>query len=268
MNLTEGLSFIRRIRRSSSGPQVEPAINRRVPPLNRSMRSIFSPQPQFRQPGRSGCLRRLRRCRSPVLPVIFGIVVLNEDRVETFECHAPIASVGAEEDRVAAEDGRYDVAADRAAAQLGEQVDPEFVFDEDGDFGVGDVQKTAGFARCVDRQVEDVVGLIVIFTDFVARRGEKREQDFVFGMFLADFSIRGRPCSNSPREAACIQIMRAEGSMLSSCGGRVLSGRRSRVSPFGARVRPMQWPKRRVPAPNYRSTSAFVLCVFISRMQR
>ena len=52
---------------------------------------------------------------------------------------------------------------------------------------MGDVQKTAGFARCVDRQVEDVVGLIVIFADFVARRGEKREQDFVFGMFLADF---------------------------------------------------------------------------------
>ena len=56
---------------------------------------------------------------------------------------------------------------------------------------MGAVQKTAGFARCVDRQVEDVVGLIVIFTDFVARRGEKREQAFVCGMFLADFFDQG-----------------------------------------------------------------------------
>ena len=83
---------------------------------------------------------------------------------KTFECHAPIASVGAEEDRVAAEDGRYDVAADRAAAQLGEQVDPEFVFDEDAIRG-GRCPENGGFARRVDRQVEDVVGLIVILAD-------------------------------------------------------------------------------------------------------
>ena len=53
------------------------------------------------------------------------------------------------------------------------------------------IEEPAGVARRVDRQVEDVVGLIVIFADFVARRGEKREQDFVFGMFLADFFDQG-----------------------------------------------------------------------------
>ena len=71
------------------------------------------------------------------------------------------------------------------AAQFREQVQPELVFDEDGDFGVYGVEKPAGVTRGVDRQVEDMVGSGVVFPDFVARRREEGEQDFVFGVFPA-----------------------------------------------------------------------------------
>ena len=80
---------------------------------------------------------------------------------------------------------------------------------------MGDVQKTAGFARRVDRQVEDVVGLIVIFTDFVARRGEKREQDFVFGMFLADFFDQGTALFEFAQGGGMYPDNASRGSMLS-----------------------------------------------------
>ncbi len=65
------------------------------------------------------------------------------------------------------------IAADRAAAQLGEQVDPEFVFDEDGDWGGAMSRKRRAFARCVDRQVEDDSRPDRNFCGFRSPEGEK-----------------------------------------------------------------------------------------------
>ena len=77
-------------------------------------------------------------------------------------------------------------AAHLAAAQFVEQVEPEFVFHEDGDFGMRRVEEPARVARRVDRQVEDVIHALIVLADLVTRRREEREQDFVFGMLLAD----------------------------------------------------------------------------------
>ena len=115
----------------------------------------------------------------------FRLLVLHEQDVERFERLPPHAAVGTEEDRIAAEDGRNDEGPHMPAAQFREQVQPELVFDEDGDFGVYGVEKPAGVTRGVDRQVEDMVGSGVVFPDFVARRREEGEQDFVFGVFPA-----------------------------------------------------------------------------------
>ena len=55
------------------------------------------------------------------------------------------------------------------------------------------IEEPAGVARRVDRQVEDVIHALVILADFVARGREEREQDFVFGMGLADAFDDGTP---------------------------------------------------------------------------
>lgn len=143
MNFTSGLSFISRI--SSSFV--------RVPGRTRHEEAFVPLEPvddvdMFGCGGDFGHAVETRVARYDHVveaqpgQQLFRLLVLHEHHVEGLQRLPPHAAVGAEEDRVAAEDGRYDVAADRAAAQLGEQVDPEFVFDEDGDFGVGDVQKT------------------------------------------------------------------------------------------------------------------------------
>ena len=116
----------------------------------------------------------------------FRLLVLHEHRVERLERPAPHPPVRAEEHGVAAEDGRDDVGADLAAAQLREEVEPEFVLDEDGDLGVCGVEEPACIARGVDRQVEDVVGPGVVLPDLVARRREERDQDLVFGVRPAE----------------------------------------------------------------------------------
>ena len=82
-------------------------------------------------------------------------------------------------------------AAHLAAAQFVEQVEPEFVFHEDGDFWMRRVEEPARVARCVDRQVEDVIHALIVLADLVTRRREEREQDFVFGMFLAGLFDQG-----------------------------------------------------------------------------
>ena len=114
------------------------------------------------------------------------LLVLYEHHVERLQRLPPHAAVGAEEDRVAAEDGRDDIGAHLAAAQFVEQVEPEFVFHEDGDFWMRRVEEPARVAQCVDRQVEDVIHALIVLADLVTRRREEREQDFVFGMLLAD----------------------------------------------------------------------------------
>ena len=124
---------------------------------------------------------------------LFRLLVLHEHHVEGLQRLPPHAAVGAEEDRVAAEDGRDDIGAHLAAAQVAQQVEPEFVFYEDCDFGMRRIEEPAGVARRVDRQVEDVIHTLVILADFVARRREEREQDLVFGMGLADAFDDGPP---------------------------------------------------------------------------
>ena len=113
----------------------------------------------------------------------FRFDVLHEQRVEGLQRLPPHGAVGTEEDRIAAENRRNDIRPHLAAPQFGEQVDPEFVFDENGDLGVDDVQKTAGVGGGVGRKVEDIIGTLVILADLIPRRGEEREQDLVFGMF-------------------------------------------------------------------------------------
>lgn len=99
----------------------------------------------------------------------FRLLVLHEEDVEGLQRLAPHAAVAAEEDRVAAEDGRDDVGAHLAAAQLGEQVEPELVLDKDRHLGTCDVEEAAGVARRVEGQVEDVVGTLVLLADLIAR---------------------------------------------------------------------------------------------------
>ena len=115
---------------------------------------------------------------------LFGLLVLHENRVEGLQRLTPQSAVGAEEDGVAAENRRDDVGADLPSAQFAQQVEPEFVFDEDGDFGTGGVEKPAGMARSVYRKVEDVVRAPVVLADFVARRGEEGDENFEFGVFV------------------------------------------------------------------------------------
>ena len=70
---------------------------------------------------------------------------------------------------------------------------PVLVFDEDGDFGVRGVEEAAGVARRVDREVEDVVDALVVLADFVARGREEGDEDFVFGIVLANPFDDGTP---------------------------------------------------------------------------
>ena len=116
----------------------------------------------------------------------FRLLALHEHHVERLQRLPPHAAVGAEEDRIAPKDGRHDVGADLAAAQFAQQVEPVFVFDEDCDFGTGDVEEPAGVARRVERQVEDVVGALVVLADLVARGREEGDEDLVFGTGLTD----------------------------------------------------------------------------------
>lgn len=58
-------------------------------------------------------------------------------------------------------------------------VDPEFVFDENGDFRPHDRHETAHVARGVGRQVKDVVGSGVVFADLVAGRRKEGDQYLV-----------------------------------------------------------------------------------------
>ena len=110
------------------------------------------------------------------------LFVLDEHHVERLQGLAPQTAVGAEEDRIAAEDGRDDIGADLPAAEFAQQVQPVFVFDEDGHVGMCGIEETACVSRGVERQVEDVVGALVVLSDFVTRGGEEGQQDLVFGM--------------------------------------------------------------------------------------
>ena len=144
--------------------------------------------------GRAGDLRHAVEARVPGHQHVveaqrrqqfFRLLVLHEHHVERLQRLSPHAAVGAEKDRIAAEDGRHDVGADFPAAQFAEQVEPVLVFDEDGDFGVRGVEEAAGVARRVDREVEDVVDALVVLADFVARRREEGQKNLVFGVRLA-----------------------------------------------------------------------------------
>ena len=174
MNFTSGLSFIRRISSSSSGFQVEPATKRRLSPLNRSMMSICLAAAAI-SATRSKRVSPATITLSKPSPAssFFRLLVLHEHHVEGLQRLPPHAAVGAEEDRVAAEDGRDDIGAHLAAAQVAQQVKPEFVFYEDCDFGMRRIEEPAGVARRVDRQVEDVIHALVILADFVARKARR-----------------------------------------------------------------------------------------------
>ena len=126
------------------------------------------------------------------------LLVLHEHHIERLEGLPPHAAVGAEEDRIAPEDGRHDIGADLAAAQFAQQVEPVFVFDEDCDFGAGGVEEPAGVARRVEGQVEDVVGALVVLADLIARGREEGDEDFVFGIVLANSFDDGTPLLELP----------------------------------------------------------------------
>ena len=153
----------------------------------------FGRRGDFGHPVETGVARNHHVVEAQFGQQALRLLVLDEHRVEALQRLAPDAAVGAEENRVAAEDGRDDVGAYRAVAQLGEQVNPEFVLDEDGYLGVGDVEEAAGVRRRVNREVEDVVHAAVVLADFVARRGEEGEQDFVLGVLLAEPFDDGTP---------------------------------------------------------------------------
>ena len=114
------------------------------------------------------------------------LLVLDEHHVEGLQRLSPHPAVGTEEDRIAAENRRDDIGADLAAPQLPQQVEPVFVFDEDGNFGMRRIEEPPGIARRVERQVEDIVGTLVVLADFVTRRREEGQQDLVLGMSLAE----------------------------------------------------------------------------------
>ena len=113
-----------------------------------------------------------------------------------------VAAVAAEEYLVLAENARH--AVDRYAPPVKDVdvVAPELVFDEESGLGTRQPHKLAGIQGRVERKVADHIGTLVVFPHLVARRGEKRKQDLFSGCSRRRRSIRGRPCSNSPSEAA------------------------------------------------------------------
>ncbi len=122
----------------------------------------------------------------------FRLLVLHEHHVETLQRLAPQSAVGAEKDRVGTEDGRHDVGPHPAAAQTAQEVEPELVLDEYGDFGTHDVEKAPGVLRRVDREIEDVIGPGVVLADFITRRRKESYQDLVLGV-LAPQPLDDRP---------------------------------------------------------------------------
>lgn len=74
---------------------------------------------------------------------------------------------------------------------------------------MGDVEKTAGIRRRVDRQIENIVRARVVLADLVARGREEGNENLVFGAFAADafddgttlfeFAERSRMDPDDPR---------------------------------------------------------------------
>ena len=65
-----------------------------------------------------------------------------------------------------------------------EVVVPEFILDEEGHHGPYRPKKAAGVAYGVQRQVANDVGSVVVFTHFVARRREEREQNLILRVLV------------------------------------------------------------------------------------
>ena len=114
------------------------------------------------------------------------LLVLDENLVERIERLPPQETVAAEEDRVAAEDGRDDERARTAALELREVVYPELVLDEYCNLGVRQIEETAYVPRRVDRHVEDVIGPLVVLAHLVARGREKCQKYLVMRIIGLD----------------------------------------------------------------------------------
>ena len=55
---------------------------------------------------------------------------------------------------------------------------PEFILDKNSERGFGDRNKSFGILGGINRQVVNKIGLVIIFSDLIPRRGEERKQDF------------------------------------------------------------------------------------------
>lgn len=100
-------------------------------------------------------------------------------------------AVGAEEYLVGTEDGRDDVSGNLPAAQFAQVISPKLIFDENGYRRSQQVEKAAYVVRQVKRQVAYQVGQRIVFPHLIARRGEKREGDFLVGVLFFQLLDKG-----------------------------------------------------------------------------
>ena len=110
------------------------------------------------------------------------LLILHEEGCETRQHTGIIAAVPLEEDLVPSEDARNAIGGHTPMLQHVKVVVPEFVFDEECHHRPYRTQEPAGIVHCVQWQVADDVGSLVILSHFIARRREKGEQNLVFGV--------------------------------------------------------------------------------------
>ena len=136
------------------------------------------------------------------LPALF---VLHEEMLEakTDLAQEPSA-VPFEEVLLRTEDGREDIGVYAALAQGVHVVVPELVLDEKDLVGMDCVEEAAHVARGVHGQVADGLGLCVVLTHLVARRGEEGDEYLAFGMPLA-VGFQHGPCLLELAEAGGVE---------------------------------------------------------------
>ena len=115
-----------------------------------------------------------------------GFLVLYEYVAVALQLLSKPFAVGLEEILRGSEDGREEIGRCGSALERLEVVEPEVVFDKEGNVGVHQLHQPSCVALGIWRQIDDDVGLIVVLPYLEAGGREECENDFVFGMQLAE----------------------------------------------------------------------------------
>lgn len=134
---------------------------------------------------------------------VLADLVLHIEMGEALQHMRILPSVPLEEYLVGTEDAADTIDGHATVLEDMQVVIPELVFDEERHHRMDGPQETAGVGDGVQGKVADDIRSLIILTDLITGGREEREEDLVLRVLLAQVcSIRGRPCSNSPKEAA------------------------------------------------------------------